>query len=236
MAKLEVGALDARVLKECLPSKLAARFGGSEVDYKVAPYNDSVLAVFFPNWVERGSAIGHSPLWLDGVSLKFTDWVEPGELPRGHLRQKVWIRLRDWSIHCWSSAEVAAAVSGFGELWDVDDRSSGLADVSCYRVLVRCRDVGMIPESILLTVEDRRFRIPIEVGECEAAAPILLGEDTDMRRAGLLGGTREVLEGPWPTPPGGGHRLFQAELFWWGRLGCEARCCGRIFCVPGRRR
>ncbi len=184
MAKLEIGALDAVALKESLPSKLAAHFGGQSGDYKVASYSASALAVFFPNWVARGSAIGHSPLCLDGVSLSFSDWGEPAEVARGHLRQKVWIRLRNWPILCWSSEEVAAAVSAFGELWEVDERSSSLADVSSFRALIRYRDAGMIPASILLVVEDRRFRIPIEVETCEEAAPILLGEETD-RRLGL---------------------------------------------------
>ncbi len=184
VAKLEIGALDALALKDSLLSKLAAHFGGQSGDYKVASYSASALAILFPNWVARGSAIGHSPLCLDGVSLFFSDWSEPGEVARGHLRHKVWIRLRNWPILCWSTEEVAAAISAFGELWEVDDRCSSLADVSSFRVLIRCRDAGMIPASLLLVVEDRCFRIPIEVDACDEAAPILLGEDTD-RRLGL---------------------------------------------------
>ncbi len=185
MAKLEIGLLDPVALKDPLPSKLAGHFGGSASDYKVASLCDSSLVVVFPNWVARGSAIGRSPLWLDGVPLAFSDWAEPEEVEHGHLRHKVRIRLLNWPIICWSVEEVTAAVSGFGELWEADERSTGLDDVSCFRVLVRCRDVDRVPEALSLTVEDRRFRIPIVVESWEAAEPILLGEDTD-RQLGLV--------------------------------------------------
>ncbi len=36
---------------------LAAKFGGLASDYKVAPLSHRKMAVFFPNWVARESAI-----------------------------------------------------------------------------------------------------------------------------------------------------------------------------------
>ncbi len=174
-----MGNHDVDVLKDSLPSKLAAHFRGKEVDYKVALLSDSHLAVIFPNWVERGSAIGHSPLWLDGVPFTFSDWQEVGERDRGHLRHKVWLRLRNWPLACWTLSEVTAAVAGFGEVWDADERSTGLLDVSHFRVQVRCGHVEQVPESLLLMVADRRFHVPIEVDSWEETKPILLDEETD---------------------------------------------------------
>ncbi len=72
-----------------------------------------------------------------------------------------------------------AAVSGFGELWETDDRSRELKDVSNFRICIRCQDVSSIPEFLNLTVDDRRFRIRIVVDSWEDAAPILLGEHLD---------------------------------------------------------
>ncbi len=118
--------------------------------------------------------------------MTFSNWVEAGEVERGHLRHKVWLRLRGWPILCWNREDVKATVSGFGELWEVDDDTTDLADVSCYRVLVRCGDVSAVPATLSLMVEDRCFRVDVEVDSWEAAAPILLGED---RRLGLT--TRE---------------------------------------------
>ncbi len=147
----------------------------------MAAFQASTTAVFFPNWAARESAIGRSPLCLDGVPFSFSNWVEVGEKERGFLRHKVWIRLINWPVLCWSEAEVEAAVSGFGELWEVDERSSGLAEVSYYRALVRCQDESFIPDAITLMVEDRSFHIPIEVESTELAEPILLGEEMDQR-------------------------------------------------------
>ncbi len=152
MARLEVGGHDAGALMAGLPSKLADYFGGSASDYKVATLSVSALAIFFPNWMARESAIGRSPFCLDGVSVHFSNWVEPGEGMRGHLHHKVWLRLVDWPILCWSVEEVKAAVSCFGELWEVDEASVGLADVSCFRVRVRCFDVDRIPSALSLWV------------------------------------------------------------------------------------
>ncbi len=184
VARLDVGEHDSQALIDSLPWRLAEHFRGRVDDYKVALFSDHALAVFFPNWVERGSAIGHSPLCLDGVSLHFSDWVEAGEEDRGHLPFKCWIRLRNWPLCCWNTEAVTAAVSSFGELWEVDECSAGRSDVSNFRVLVRCRDADAIPATLLLTVVDRRFRISIEVESFEAAPPILLDETTD-RQLGL---------------------------------------------------
>ncbi len=107
--------------------------------------------------------------------------MERGEEKRSPLGQKAWIRLINWTIHCWSEAEVTTVVSGFGELWEVDEHSLGMEDVSASRVLIRCRDVNCIPEVLNLTVVDRRFRIPIVIESWEAAEPILLGEELDQR-------------------------------------------------------
>ncbi len=107
--------------------------------------------------------------------------MELGEEKRNPLCHKAWIRLINWPIHCWSEAEVTAAVSGFRELWEIDDLSLGMEDVSAFRVLVRCRDVNCIPEVLNLTVVDRCFRIPIVIESWEAAEPIVLGEEHDQR-------------------------------------------------------
>nr|CAD1835016.1 unnamed protein product [Ananas comosus var. bracteatus] len=69
--------------------------------------------------------------------------------------------------------------SGFDELWDTDPLSNQRADVSYFRAFIRCQDVLTIPEAIILTVDDRRFRIPIEIESWEQANPILLSEDLD---------------------------------------------------------
>ncbi len=77
-----------------------------------------------------------------------------------------------------------AAVAGFGELWEVDSASSGLQVVSFYRVQVRYQHFRVIPRSLSLMVEDRRFTVPIAIDSWEEACPILLREVTD-RRLGL---------------------------------------------------
>nr|CAD1821691.1 unnamed protein product [Ananas comosus var. bracteatus] len=63
--------------------------------------------------------------------------------------------------------------------------STGLAarklDVSFFRANVRCQDVHSIPEFIFLTVDDRRFRILVEIESWEDANPIFLSEDMDKR-------------------------------------------------------
>ncbi len=74
-----------------------------------------------------------------------------------------------------------AAISSFGELWDVDKRSTNRTDVSSFKVNIRCQDVGSIPEVLYLMVDDRQFCIPIEVESWKEAAPILLCEDMDQR-------------------------------------------------------
>nr|CAD1831266.1 unnamed protein product [Ananas comosus var. bracteatus] len=140
--------------KEVISQGLASRFGGSAQDYKVADFRGSSMAIFFPNWVVRESAIGRSPLRFGNAVFRFSNWSETGELARGHLHHMVWIRLCHWPILCWSSEDVKAAISGFGELWE---------------------------SFFFLTVEDRRFRIPIEVDSWEETPPILLGEDLDAR-------------------------------------------------------
>nr|CAD1826001.1 unnamed protein product [Ananas comosus var. bracteatus] len=103
---------------------------------------------------------------------------------RGHLRHKAWIRLHHWPILCWNEEDVKAAVSGFGELWDIDPLSENQADVSFFRARIRCQHVQVIPEAICLMVEDRRFRIVVEVESWEETNPILLREGLD-RRLGL---------------------------------------------------
>ncbi len=92
---------------------------------------------------------------------------------------KAWIKLVNWPILCWAEADVRAAISPFGEFWEADDRSLELRDVSHYRVQIRCQNVHLIPEELLLTVDDRRFRIPIVIESWEDAAPIFLGENLD---------------------------------------------------------
>ncbi len=80
----------------------------------------------------RESAIGRSPLWFEGKRFSLFDWAEVGGEARGRLFHKAWIKLVDWPILCWNEADVKAAVSGFGELWDIDVRSKELQDVSNY--------------------------------------------------------------------------------------------------------
>lgn len=164
-----------------IPQGLAARFGGSSEDYSVAKSEGSLLAVFFPNWVTRESAVGRSPFSFEGLTCWFSNWFERAELPRGHLRHKVWIKLRHWPLECWNKEDVLAAVSGFGELWEIDAASESREDVSFFQIQIRCRDVASIPEALLLMVEDRRFRIPIEIETWEDATPIFLGEALNSR-------------------------------------------------------
>ncbi len=181
VARLDVAGHDRDGLKEMLPGKLAGFFGGSADDYKVADFLPDIMAIIFPSWVARESTIGRSPLRLEGVAFSFSNWVETGELKRGHLRHKAWIRLLNWPLLCWSEAEVKEAVSGFGELWEVDECSSGTANLSFFRALIRCQDASLIPKYLVLMVEDRRFTIPIEVEEWGEVEPILLSEDLDHR-------------------------------------------------------
>ncbi len=181
VARVEVGGHDPGALMASLPSKLAIHFGGLASAYKVSSYPDTALAVFFPSWVVRETAVGHSPLWLDGISLRFSNWVEPAECARGHLHHKAWLRLVGWPLLCWSEGDVQAAVSCFGELCDVDEESTAMSGISSFRVQVRCSDVSAIPSALALWVEDRKFLIQVVVDSWEAAEPILLGEVTDRR-------------------------------------------------------
>ncbi len=154
-------------------------FGGSSSDYRVASFRPATLAIFFPNWVARESAIGRSPLRFEDSSFTFSNWVEVREAPRGRLQHKAWIRLHNWPILCWNEEDVKAAIRGFRELWEVDPLSSEHLDVSYFRVNIRCLDISELPEILNLMVEDRRFRIPIEIEPWEEARPILLGEGLD---------------------------------------------------------
>nr|CAD1834397.1 unnamed protein product [Ananas comosus var. bracteatus] len=122
--------------KEVLSRGLAARFGGESRDYGVADFRQSSLAVFFLNWVARESAIGRSPFRFEALDFFFSKWQESGELERGHLRHKAWIRLHHWPILCWNEEDVKAAVSDFGELWDIDPLSESQADLNRGRKLI----------------------------------------------------------------------------------------------------
>ncbi len=168
-------------VKGTISRGLAARFGGSVADYMVADFKGPRLAIFFPNWVERESAIGRSPLRLEGHSFRFSDWVESEETGRCHHLHKAWIKLHGWPIACWNSDDVTAAVSGFGAFWEDDDSNARLVDVGTYRVRIRCSHVRCIPETLLLSVDDRCFNIRVEIESWEEANPILLGEDLDSR-------------------------------------------------------
>nr|CAD1830159.1 unnamed protein product [Ananas comosus var. bracteatus] len=139
------------------------------------------MAVFFPNWVVRESAIGRSPFRINDICFHFSNWVEVGEKERGHLHHKVWIRLHHWSILCWNEEDVKAVVCNFSKLWKIDTISERRLDVSFFRLRIRCQNVRNIPAIIHLMVEDRRFLVPIEIESCEKANPILLGEDLDER-------------------------------------------------------
>ncbi len=116
---------------------------------------------------------------FEGLQFSFSDWVEAGEEARGRLLHKAWIKLVNWPILCWNEAHVRAAISGFGELWEVDVRSTELRDVSHYKICIRCPNVNHIPEVLNLTVDDRQFSIQIVVESWEDAAPIFLGENLD---------------------------------------------------------
>ncbi len=72
-----------------------------------------------------------------------------------------------------------ATISGFRELWEVDQLSSEHLDVSFFRVNIRCLDICEAPEFLNIMVEDRHFRIPIEIESWEEARPILLSEGFD---------------------------------------------------------
>ncbi len=150
------------------------------------------MAVFFPNWVARESAISRSPLLLEDLSFQFSTWVESGEGEGDHLLHKAWIKLHNWPVCCWDTGDIRAAVSSFGALWEVDEGSVALQDVSFFRVQIRCRHFRSIPEVLNLFVEDRCFLVRIELESWEAACPILLVEADD-RRLGL--DTAEAQEG-----------------------------------------
>lgn len=102
-----------------------------------------------------------------------------GEKERGFLHHNAWIHLLNWSILCWNEDDVKAAVSGFEELWEVDDPSDRHTNVSFFRLMIRYQDVLLIPEAIDLMVEGRQFYVPIEIESFEEANPILLGEGLD---------------------------------------------------------
>nr|CAD1819927.1 unnamed protein product [Ananas comosus var. bracteatus] len=119
--------------------------------------------------------------WTSMTSWLAGSLPEVGEGARGYLSCKAWIRLCDWPILCWNKEDVKAAVSGFGELWEVDEASELCENVSFFRVKVRCQCVDIIPESLELMVEDRRFTVPIEIESSEECNPIFLGESLDQR-------------------------------------------------------
>nr|CAD1834884.1 unnamed protein product [Ananas comosus var. bracteatus] len=85
-------------LAEVISGGLATRFGGSPSDYKVASFSAPSVAVFFPNWVARGSAIGRSPLSFDGFSFRFSNWVETGENERDTSFTRVNIRCQNVNL------------------------------------------------------------------------------------------------------------------------------------------
>nr|CAD1840722.1 unnamed protein product [Ananas comosus var. bracteatus] len=140
-------------IDDILTRGLAARFGVSSSDFRVASFLPSTRAVFFPSWAVRESAIERSPFKFEGFNFHFSNRVVLEERERGYLRHKVWIRLHNWPILCWNEEDVKAVVCEFGELWDVDIHN--------------------------LIVEDRSFSVPIEIEFCEEANPILLGEELD---------------------------------------------------------
>ncbi len=179
VAKVEVSGQPVAADPVTLSRGLVGLFGGNVADYRIAVLRPSSWAVFFPSWVTRESAIGRSPLIFEDTLFSFRDWVEAGEEARGRLLHKAWIKLVDWPILAWKEEDVKAAISSFGELWEVDDCSTDLRDVSHYRIRIRCQDVALIPEVLLLTVDDRRFRVRVTVESWEEAVPILLGENLD---------------------------------------------------------
>lgn len=92
-----------------------------------------------------------------------------GEIQRGHLTHKEWICLLHWLPLCWNAEDVKAAISGFGELWDIDPLSDRRNDVFSFRVLIRWHSVLHIPEMLNLMVDERYFRIPIKAESWEEA-------------------------------------------------------------------
>lgn len=185
VARVDTFNLRPDFIKEVLPRGLAARYGGTSRDFKVANFLPNAMAIFFPNWVVREATIGRSPLRFEGAEFRISKWVEASEIERGHLQHKAWIRLHHWPILCWTEKDVTAAISGFGELWEVDPLSERGDDVSFLRARIRYQGVHHIPEWLNLMVDDRCFRIPIEVESWEEANPILLGEELDTH-LGLL--------------------------------------------------
>ncbi len=169
---------------DVLARGLVDRFGGASGDYKVARASPPRMAVFFPNWVARESAIARSPLRLENRSFRFSNWVEAGELGRGRMLHKAWIKLHHWPIACWHKDDVLAAVSSFGALWEMDADCEALKEVAFLRANIRCRNFRDIPRELHLFVEDRSFVIPVELESWEETNPILLGEDM-VRHLGL---------------------------------------------------
>nr|CAD1829771.1 unnamed protein product [Ananas comosus var. bracteatus] len=179
VARVEIPITYPQDSVEILVCGLASRFGGSSTAYKVASFLPETRAIFFPSWHVRESAVGRSPLRFNDLDFHFSDWVEAGEGDSGYLRHKAWIRLHNWPILTWNVEDVKAAVSGFGELWEVDTHSEQHSNVSYFRVLIRCHHANSIPEALDLMVEDRCFFVPIEIESVEDARPILLGEGLD---------------------------------------------------------
>nr|CAD1829324.1 unnamed protein product [Ananas comosus var. bracteatus] len=166
VARVEVLGFLSLDTKEVISRGLATRFGGSPRDFKVASGLASSMPVFFPNWLAREFAIGCSPLRFGNSVFRFANWSETGEVERGHLKHMAWIRLLHWPILCWNCEDVKAAISGFGELWEVDTRSEGRED---------------------------EVRIPIEVDSWEETNPIFLGEELDERLGLVLAEAQEEL-------------------------------------------
>lgn len=233
VARVEVLGCALLDAKEVISQGLASRFGGSAQDYKVADFRGSSMVIFFPNWVVRESTIGRSPLRFGNAVFRFSNWSESGEMARGHLHHMVWIRLCHWPILCWSSEDVKAAISGFGELWEVDPISERGEVVSFFRARIRCPNVQCVPELLSLTVEDRRFRIPIEVDSWEETPPILLGEDLDAR-LGLDSAEAQDrfirLTGFSFVPPMGDQGENRPNLS--GGAGGGTPACGRLSSSP----
>nr|CAD1844317.1 unnamed protein product [Ananas comosus var. bracteatus] len=108
--------------------------------------------------------------WLLSNPRPWRSSSELGSTRVGHLSQP--------------SQTLPQPISSFGELWDINPLSDRRDDVSFLQARIRCPNVHQIPELLNLMVDDRRFRIPIEIDSWEEARPILLGEDLD-RRLGL---------------------------------------------------
>nr|CAD1834468.1 unnamed protein product [Ananas comosus var. bracteatus] len=152
VAKVDIASLRPDFVREVLPGGLVARFEGSSRDYKVASFRASAMAVFFPSWVSRESAIGHSP---SGLRVLFS--IFPTRRKWGNLRGDIFTTKRGSDSYTGRSC---AGTRKTSKLQSLGSASSG-------RWILSAKGGMTSPSSEL------------GFGAKEDANPILLGEGLD---------------------------------------------------------